>query len=188
MNFNGIETIVDQFFGEYSAEREPVDLTKLRRPVTEHNDLGIRPCHDMYIGYGNKGILTIKRIRKPAFGERWPIGGGMYRGYSTRDSIDKTVERECGLKTVGTAVMLGSARILSNYDRLESGIGMDSTAWVFYVDGVGELKLDEDHAEPLFVKPKDCTKDFLEKLHPYLQDFLPKALEIYEQRVERKRI
>jgi hypothetical protein len=178
----GIEVLVDQLFGEYSAELKPVDLIKLRKTVTNHNDLGVRPCHDVYIGMKDKGILTIKRMRKPAFGMRWPIGGGLYRGYSTKESIDLTVERETGLKTTGTAVMLGSARILSNYDRFEKGTGVDSAAWIFYVDGIGELKLDEDHSEPLFTKPEDCTRKFLESLHPYVRDFLPKALKAYERR------
>jgi hypothetical protein len=179
----GIEMLENQLFGEYFAEREPADLAPLQIAMTEHDAVGIRPCHDIYIGVKERGVLTIVRDRKPALNERWPIGGGMYRGFSTRDSIEKMVNRECGLTTTGNAVMLGSARIVSNYHRENKSIGMDSTAWVFYVDGTGQLNLDADHKSPMFTKPEDLTSKFADSLHPYVRDFLPKAVEVYKRKI-----
>lgn len=184
MNYGeGIELAENQIFGEYFCEREGTDLKRLQIPLDNHENVGIRPCHDMYVDVDYKGILTMVRDRKPAFGERWPIGGAIYRGFSTRDSIEKAVERECGLHTVGTAIMLGSARLVSNYSRNDLAAGLDSTAWVFYVKGEGELNLDEDHKNPMFTKSEDLTNDFLDSLHPYVKDFLPKAVEISARKV-----
>ena len=186
----GIAMHEKQIFGEYYAEREPVNLGQLKIPMTKHNETGIRPCHDIYVGSGESGILTIKRLRKPSYGERWPIGGAVYRGYPLRESIEKTLEREIGIKTDGCpAIMLGNARILSNFDREESGIGMDSTISVFYVEAESGLKIediitDNDHAEPLFTTSEELRDDFLDSLHPYVRDFLPIAVEIYEKRME----
>jgi len=185
----GIAMHDKQIFGEYYAEQEPVNLEPLKIPMIKHNETGIRPCHDIYVGSGESGILTIKRLRKPSYGERWPVGGAVYRGYPLRESIEKTLEREIGIKTDGRpAIMLGNARILSNYDREESGIGMDSTVSVFYVEATDGLKIedimtDKDHTEPLFTTAEELTDDFWDSLHPYVRDFLPIAVEIYEERM-----
>ena len=135
-------------------------------------------CHDIFIAYG-KGILLVQRDNEPAKGLLWPIGGRVQRGVSLKDSIAFKVKEECNLE-INRIQELGWGRTLFNTDPFGHCNGTDTLNIVFFAKGEGKLKLDNLHSMETIVtleNHKKISKD----LHPYVKDFLKKALRKIKQ-------
>ena len=111
-------------------------------------------CHDVLINYRG-GILFVKRDNLPAKNILWPMGGRVLKGVPTKESLKRKVKAECNLE-LENIKFLGSSRV------------------IFSTDGVGELKLDQLHKDPIFVT-KEMYVDLRDTLHPYIRDFMDKV-------------
>jgi len=166
---------------EYAIENGEVDVKKLEtgwlpEEQYKHAHKGvIILCHDVIIKY-NGGFLLVKRKNYPAKNSLWFIGGRVKRGISVLDSLKDLVYRECGLK-LEEIEELGNARTYFETDPIGHGKGTDSVNFVFLAIGKGELILDSFHEEPTIISQRDYTEEFKKSLHPYVRDFLDKAIE-----------
>lgn len=171
---------------EYAVEKgEKVDLKRLRSPplsrevyAQAHQSLPIA-CHDVFIEY-RSGILLIVRDNFPAKDILWMVGGRINRGLPLLESLRKKVKEECGLE-IDDIVELGTGRTLFNADPLGHGKGTDTINWVYFARGKGKIKLDTLHKKPMIVKVADYTDVFRKSLHPYVRDFMDKAMKLVDR-------
>ena len=138
--------------------------------VKAHRDL-IICCHDVLIRY-NDGILLIVRDNVPAKNILWPMGGRVLRGVPTEESLRIKVKAECNLE-LKNIQYLGSARTIFSTDPFEHGKGTDTINLMYSAEGIGELKLDNLHKDPIFVT-KEMYSSLRDTLHPYIRDFMDK--------------
>ncbi len=170
---------------EYAVEDgKKVDLQKLvALPLPKevyaraHQSLPIA-CHDVFIEYQG-GILLVRRNNLPAKDKWWMIGGRVQRGIPVLESLKRKVEEECGLER-DHIVELGTGRTLFNADPFGHGKGTDTINWVYFAKGNGDIKLDKLHKKPRIVKVADYTDAFRKSLHPYVRDFMDKAMGIVQ--------
>lgn len=168
---------------EYALEEgKKVDWRKLVAPplsrevyMKAHQSLPIA-CHDVLIEYRG-GILLVKRDNAPAKNILWMIGGRINRGIPILESLQKKVEEECGLE-IDNIVELGTGRTLFDADPFGHGKGTDTVNWVYFAKGSGNLRLDKLHKKPTIVKAADYTPAFRQSLHPYVRDFMDKAMKL----------
>jgi ADP-ribose pyrophosphatase YjhB (NUDIX family) len=140
--------------------------------VDAHKNLVIS-CHDVLIKYKG-GILLIMRDNIPAKDILWPMGGRVLRGVPTEESLKRKIKSECGLD-LENIKFLGCARTIFKTDPFGHGKGTDTMNLVYVADGIGELKLDKLHKDPLIVTREKYTSEFREGLHPYIRDFMDKV-------------
>lgn len=172
---------------EYAIEDgKKVNLRKLTAPplsrkiyARAHRSLPIA-CHDVFIEYQG-GILLIVRDNFPAKNIYWMIGGRINRGMPILESLQKKVKEECGLE-IDNIVELGTARTLFKTDPFRHGKGTDTVNWAYFAQGKGNLKLDTLHEKPMIVKPADYTAGFRKSLHPYVRDFMDKAIKLVSKK------
>lgn len=131
-------------------------------------------CHDIVVQYDH-GALLVRRKVKPAKNELWTIGGRLLRGVLTEDSLRSRVRAECGLELTDT-IEFSPVRVFWKTDPFGYGGGVDAIVLWYFGRGVGNLQLDQAHAEPTIVRPDDYTPQFRAMLHPYVQDFLDLAM------------
>ena len=131
-------------------------------------------CHDIFIEY-DKGFLLIKRENFPAQDVLWPIGGRALRGISFEDSMKKKAKEECGLE-IFNLKYLGGARTLFETEPFGHEKGTDTFNVVYYAQGKGVLSLDKFHSDPVIITYSNYSKKYKDKLHPYVKDFLEKAI------------
>lgn len=141
--------------------------------VKAHQYLPIA-CHDVFIEYQG-GILLIVRNNLPAKDILWMIGGRIQRGVPILESLKQKVKEECGLE-IDHIIELGTGRTLFNTDPFGHGKGTDTVNWVYFAKGSGRIKLDKFHKKPMIVKPTNYTAAFRKSLHPYVRDFMDKAM------------
>ena len=169
---------------EYWLEDDvKVDLNKLQSQRLSMNDYEIahkslvQVCHDVVIEY-NGGILLVERKNYPAKDVLWPIGGRVERGTPVVYSLRKKVKEECNLE-LEDIVMVGCARTFFSTDPFGHLKGTDTFNILFYAKGLGELKLDANHENPVNIYPKDYTQEFKNKIHPYVKDFMDKTIHLW---------
>jgi len=133
-------------------------------------------CHDVFIEY-QEGILLVVRDNAPAKGLLWMMGGRIQRGLPILDSLKQKVKEECGLE-IDNIVELGTGRTLFKTDPFRHGKGTDTINLVYFARGKGNLKLDPLHKKPIIVKPADYTSALRKSLHPYVRDFMDKAMKM----------
>ncbi len=166
---------------EYAFEEGEIDITPLQAmPLHReayslaHQSLPIA-CHDIFIEYQG-GILLIVRDNLPVKDTLWMVGGRINRGMPIVQSLQKKVKEECGLQ-IDSLVELGSARTLFKTDPFGHGKGTDTINLVYFARGQGKITLDHLHKQVIIVvKPADYTASFRKKLHPYVRDFMDKAM------------
>ncbi len=139
--------------------------------VKAHKSLVIA-CHDVLINY-NGGTLLIVRDNQPAKDLLWPIGGRVLRGVPTEESLRKKVKSECNLE-LENIKYLGTARAIFNTEPFGHSKGTDCFVLMYSADGIGELKLDNLHKDPMIVTKEMYTEEFRSGLHPYIRDFMDK--------------
>ena len=129
-------------------------------------------CHDVLIKYQG-GILLIKRDNLPAKNILWPMGGRVLRGVPTEESLKRKVKAECNLE-LENIKYLGTARAIFNTEPFGHSKGTDCFVLMYSADGIGELKLDNLHKDPMIVTKEMYTEEFRSGLHPYIRDFMDK--------------
>jgi hypothetical protein len=162
---------------EYFLEKgKKVDLKKLETGIlpraqyeTTHAGTSIA-CHDIFIWY-NSGIILGRRAESPDKGGLWPIGGRIKRGIKTQDSLREKVMEEVNLR-LENITEIGTARTFFETDPFGHGKGTDTLMIVYKGKGVGEIKLNGLNTDYTLVKPEDCTREFILKLHPYVRDYI----------------
>lgn len=162
---------------EYAFEDDKfVDLEPLKSEFVEeslfrqiHSNSTIT-AHDAFIEYQG-GILLVTRNNFPAKGILWCIGGKIERGVPTENSLKRISKKECGLN-LSDLEFIDSARQFWQTDPFGHGKGTDTPSYIYFARGHGELTLDSLHKGPIIVKPEDYTKQFRQKLHPYIRDFM----------------
>lgn len=172
---------------EYAIENgKKVDLKKLRSSLLTrevyakaHQSLPIA-CHDVVIEYQG-GLLLVVRDNPPAKDILCFIGGRINRGMPILKSLKKKVKEECGLE-IDNIVELGTGRTLFNTDPFGHGKGTDTINLVYFAKGKGNIKLDKLHTKPTIVKSKEYTPAFRQSLHPYVRDFMDKAMRMVGKR------
>ena len=127
-------------------------------------------CHDVFLEYGGV-ILLVIRENYPKKGSLWPIGGRIERGFNTERSLAKKVKSECNLN-LSNCKLLGVARTQFVTDPFGHGKGTDTLNVIFFARAKGRLKLDDLHVCPTIVKKEVYTKEFRQRLHPYVRDFM----------------
>ena len=166
---------------EYGVENgKKIDLARLSTPLMSKEEYAnahqhlIIACHDVAIIYQG-GILLVTRDNLPAKDIFWVIGGRILRGMSTIDSLRQKVKAECGLELANIKeLMFGRTYFLT--DPFGHGKGTDTFNIVYVAQGRGKLKLDLLHKRPMIVTPKIYTTKFRQKLHPYVQDIVDRAM------------
>ena len=166
---------------EYIIENgHDIDLKKLEAKfmdkdsyITAHKGMVIA-CHDAFVQYEN-GILLVRRKDFPAKGLLWPVGGRLLRGIPTEESMRMKVEEECGLQ-LENMIELGYARVFLETEPFGHGAGTDSTAIVYFGRGKGKIKLNHLHEEPTIVTPEQYASKYRSTLHPYVVDYMDKAI------------
>jgi ADP-ribose pyrophosphatase YjhB (NUDIX family) len=133
-------------------------------------------CHDVFIEYQG-GILLIIRNNEPARDILWPLGGRVLRGLDVVESAKRKVRQESSLELSDVRIV-GMSRTYFRTDPFGHGRGTDTVNAVLFAKGHGELHLDHLHERPSIVKPSDCTEDFMNKLVPYVRDYLRIAIEL----------
>jgi len=168
---------------EYNIEENTiVDTNNLKAELMPKKDYEkahrglVIPCHDVFIKYQG-GILLIKRNNVPVKGILWPIGGRVKRGLSTEDSLREKVLEECNLK-IDKIQELGFARTYFHTDPFGHGHGTDTMNVIYFAIGAGTLKLDSLHEDPTIILPKGYTSELKNSLHPYVLDFMEKAMRL----------
>jgi ADP-ribose pyrophosphatase YjhB (NUDIX family) len=170
---------------EYTIENgEEFDQGELRNPPMEknhyieaHKALPI-PCHDIFIQYKG-GILLVIRDNVPAKGELWCIGGRVKKGFNILDSLKDKTREECNLE-IKDIKFLGVTRHYWKTDPFGHRKGTDNISFTYAAKGEGDLKLDNLHKDPIIVKPSNYSS-IRPKLHPYMQDFMDKAMELINE-------
>lgn len=136
----------------------------------------IIPCHDVFIYYKG-GFLLVNRNLSPAKDEYFPIGGRIMRGRSIEDSLMIKAKEECNLE-LENIELLDTVRTFWSEDPFGHGQGTDTLNFVYSARGKGNLKLDENHQNPITVNLQQYrNKDgvFRGSLHPYVRDHLDSA-------------
>jgi ADP-ribose pyrophosphatase YjhB (NUDIX family) len=144
-----------------------------RIPRSQYKDIHkriVRPCHDIIIEYKGGALLVIRKDY-PVKNILWPIGGGIERGMSIKDSLRKRVKEECNLD-LENITELGCARTFFKTDPFGHGKGTDTINFMYFGRGKGRLKLDKSHTSPNIILPKQYTQEFKKTLHPYVRDFM----------------
>jgi hypothetical protein len=169
---------------EYFIEnKKEVSIENLSSPrllnsqyTTAHKGLVIS-CHDVFIKY-NDGIILVERDNNPMKGELWPIGGRIERGMKTQTSLAIKTIKESNLN-LNNIKYLGSARLFMETDPFNHGRGTDTTIFVYFAEGFGNLLLDDFHKNPQIIKPEDYLT-IEEELHPYVRDWMDEAMSLVE--------
>jgi len=169
------------------ADGTPVDLSKLTsgyvpNPIYREMDMSqVKTCHDVYIKVENSklepGLLLVRRREEPAEGLLWPVGGKILRGVKTEESLRIKAKQEVGLD-LEKIIELGFARFFSNKDPLGHERGTDAFGHNYYAIGIGKIKLNKLHEDPTIITPEMYNDKFRDNLHPYMNEFMDKAMEI----------
>ena len=165
---------------EYFIEnKKSVNLNKLKNKASDAEYFKarenlVRTTIDLFVKY-KKGILLIERMDEPAKGMIWGFGGGIERGKSFEQAIKEIARRECNLK-ISNIKFLGVARFFCGKNSWGSEKGVDDISLGYFAKGKGYLKLDKHHKNPIILKPENYNKDFREKIHPFVKNFLDKAM------------
>lgn len=166
---------------EYAFENNhEVNLSRLKGPFIPKDEYSyihentIRVCHDVFIEYQG-GILFVLRKDLPVRGIPWVLGGGIRRGVPIEDSLRMKAREECGLE-LENIKELGFARTFFETDPFGHGKGTDTLNFVYFAQGKGELKLNDDHYNPFILTSDKYTPEFKESLHPYIKDFMDMAM------------
>ncbi len=150
--------------------------------IKAHRNLVI-PCHDVYIAIPNeraeRGLLLVRRKQEPAKGQIWPSGGRILRGTLIEDSLRKRVREECNLG-LENITYLGVARLFSQQDPFGHMAGTDNFGFNYYAEGIGKLKLDAVHRDPIVITPDQYINDFKQTLHPYVREFMNNAMSLLQ--------
>ncbi len=174
-------------FTEYAVEGDGtlVNLERLRGAFLsdsvykDANSGLVIPCHDVYIELpnenGNLGLLLVERKQEPCKGILWPIGGRILKGMPTEESLRKKAKNECGLD-LENITYLGVSRVFFEREPLGHGKGQDAFGFNYHARGLGEIKLNELHSKPTILTPDQYTEEFRNKLHPYMREFMDKAM------------
>jgi hypothetical protein len=127
-------------------------------------------CHDVLIkcNYNNSlGYLLVKRLKQPAMGVYWPIGGRILRGIPTEESLKRKAYQECNL-TLENITYTGSARTLFTSEPFNHNKGTDTLNLIFIADGRGDMKLNNLHNDPILVT-QETYQTIKTTLDPYVQ-------------------
>ncbi|MBU2576890.1 MAG: hypothetical protein KKF50_04150 [Nanoarchaeota archaeon] len=168
---------------EYAIEYGKVNTPALKARLMDLSDYKkaheklIILCHDVFIQYRG-GILLVKRLNFPAKDMWWPLGGRIKRGMEVKDSLREKVWGEAGLK-LSHLTEWGYARTLFKTDPFGHGKGTDTLNLVYFAKGRGSLSVDNLHEKPTIITPKRY-KLIRKKLHPYVKDFMDKAIPLIE--------
>lgn len=166
-------------YKEYSIEdNEKVDLENLKSGfipredfISIHKDAVILTT-DVMIWYKD-GFLLINRDNFPAKGELWSIGGRIERGVPMEEAVKKKAKLECGLE-LENLNLIGVFRSYWKQDPFGHGKGTDTLSFMYLAEGVGEIKLDALHSNPLIVN-FEMLKKIKPSLHPFVRDFMEMA-------------
>ena len=186
-------------FKDYALEAtDPTNVAGTRTPVyldtlppvdrlsdaeySRYQARKVQACHDVYVDVDG-ALLLVQRDNHPAKGELWPLGGAITKDIDTDVSLTKVVKRESGLDLVRESIQF--LRVGRPRFRTESqwsspehyhGRGTDAIGLIFYAKGEGEVKLDNLHMRPTFVRRTDYTPEFRNGLHQYVQDGMDLAI------------
>ncbi len=166
-------------YKEYASEdKKDVDLKKLKvgfipkeEYIKSHENTVIF-CIDMMIWY-NGGFLLVQRDNVPAKGELWGIGGRVERGVPTEEGLKNKVRAECNLELENVKLLTVSRQFWQT-DPFSHGKGTDTVSLMYYAEGLGELRLDKLHSNPVIVDIKKF-RQIKDSLHPYMADFMELA-------------
>lgn len=169
---------------EYAYEDgRAVDLEPLRNaPYMSDRDYAnahrslVLACHDIILNY-NGGALFSKRQIYPAKGILWPIGGRVKKGIPIEDSMRLKAKEECGLDVFGLT-KLDVERTFWRTAPFSHGHGTDTINVMYYGEGEGTLKLNFEHETARTVMPEEYTPEFRRELHPYVQNFMDRVMEL----------
>jgi colanic acid biosynthesis protein WcaH len=122
-------------------------------------------CVDLIVK--NKGkILLVKRKNKPLKGHYWLPGGRVNKNEKLASAAKRKCLEECGIK-VGKVKELGTYEYIGKdaiFDKVKTGI--HTTSVVFEIKSPRqEIKVDKNHEDYIWVKPKDCPKDIKQILN-----------------------
>ncbi len=187
------KSIEQPFFME--AIEDGTDMEKLRyhgkgeAVYADGRQVLVRSCHDALVACKNqsneKGILLIARNAEPAFGYLWSLGGFFDRGVSTSTSLASRIKLESGLDVDETSfLVLGHIRAIwkttpnKEAEAKKLPLGIDDTGLLFFVEGYGNLDLDKLHDRPRIITSKMYTSEFRERLHPYIQMGMDRAIKL----------
>ncbi len=166
-------------YKEYAIEdKKPVLLDNLKVGFVEREDYEkahkntIILCADIMI-WQNNGFLLVQRDNIPAKNELFCIGGRLQRGISTEDGVRKKVKAECGLD-LKNLKLISFSRTYWTTDPFGHGKGTDTASFMFYAEGIGQIKLDNLHSKPLIIDKKKF-EEIKSTLHPYVRDFMELA-------------
>lgn len=159
--------------GGVSFENLRADRMPKEDYIKAHKSLVI-PCHDVFILYDG-GIFLIERKNYPSKGQLWPVGGRILRGIPIEESLKLKVKEECNLD-LKEITELGHVRFYDNTDPFGHKKGTDNISFVFFSKASGKIKLDENHSGFKIISPSNYTSDFRNSLHPFVKDFMDKAM------------
>jgi len=164
---------------EYTIENGSVPIDALKAPFmniadyTKAHESLVIFCHDVFIQYEG-GLLLVKRKNHPGMDELWPIGGRVQRGIPTELSLREKTWAEAHLE-LENIIELGCGRTYFSTDPFGHGKGTDTFNLTYFAQGKGSLNLDDVHEEPFIITEKTYP-EVQKTLHPYVKDFLEKAL------------
>lgn len=166
-------------YKEYATEdKKSVNLDNLKIGFVPKEDFvkihknSILVCADILIKYKG-GFLLVKRDNVPALGEYWAIGGRIQRGMSTEDGVRIKAKEECNLE-LKNLKLLNITRSYWKTDPFGHGKGTDTVNFMYFAEGIGEIKLDNLHSNPLILT-QELFKKMKHSLHPYIIDFIEMA-------------
>ncbi|MBS3081947.1 hypothetical protein J4416_03385 [Candidatus Pacearchaeota archaeon] len=166
-------------YKEYAQEnKETVNLEDLevgfisKKNFTTIHKESLLVCADVLIKYQG-GFLLVKRENVPASGEYWAIGGRLLKGVSSEKSIKDKAKSECNLE-LKNLKLLNMGRTYFKTDPFGHGKGTDTVNFMYLAEGVGNIKLDNLHSNPLILTPELFEK-MKSSLHPYMLDFIEMA-------------
>lgn len=163
------------FFKEYMAgdnEQLQTGHLDLETYSLIHQNVPI-VCVDILIKY-KEGYLLIKRKTQPAKDEYWAIGGRIYRGISIEDNLKTKAKSEVNLN-IENIKFLGLGRHLFATDPFNHHRGTDTPTLMFLAQGMGELKLDDNHSDYLIITAGNYPA-LKNTFHPYIRDYLALSL------------
>jgi hypothetical protein len=135
-------------------------------------------CHDVLIKYNLNnitGYLLVERLKQPALGEYWPVGGRILRGVPTEESLRRKAHDECNL-TLENITYIESARTLFKDNPFGHARGTDTLNLIFIADGRGDLQLNNLHNDPILV-----TQETYQTIKPTLAPYVQHCFEYIEK-------
>ena len=167
-------------YKEYAIEdKKPVNLDCLKVEFIPKEDFvkihrdSILICADILIKYKD-GFLLLKIDNVLALGEYWVIGGRIQKGISTEEGVRIKVKEECNLELKNLR-LLNFSRTYWKTDPFKHGKGTDAVNFMYLADGVGDIKLDNLHSNPLILT-QELFKKMKHSLHPYQKNNVPPRL------------